>query len=151
MPLDPTRLGAAVLYHWPRRCPWPRRRLTQMLGGACDDSTTFAPHRCVLKMDHHCPWVNNCVGHFNHHYFFLFMTFAFLGCFYVGCTIIPLFLQVFPSPHYTSRIRSNNLPFNFCCAQAHRNCPRYHSELVRHQTHLLTYTFRRVLTAAASI
>ena len=24
--------------------------------------------RCVLKMDHHCPWINGCIGHFNHRY-----------------------------------------------------------------------------------
>jgi hypothetical protein len=36
---------------------------------------------CVLKMDHHCPWINNCVGHFNQKYFIQFCTYCFWGCF----------------------------------------------------------------------
>ena len=36
--------------------------------------------RCVLKMDHHCPWINACVGHHNHPPFVKFLFFLTIGC-----------------------------------------------------------------------
>jgi len=56
---------------------------------------------CTLKMDHHCPWINNCVGYQNHRHFALFI---------IWCTIGPLYitllnLVIFTNPNlknYTS-------------------------------------------------
>lgn len=35
---------------------------------------------CVMKMDHHCPWINNCVGQFNQKFFIQFCYYCFIGC-----------------------------------------------------------------------
>lgn len=55
----------------------------------CDDCQGFKPprahhcrtcNRCVLKMDHHCVWINACVGNENQLSFILFTAWAPLGC-----------------------------------------------------------------------
>lgn len=39
--------------------------------------------RCVLKMDHHCVWLNTCVGFANYKFFVVFLAQAFVGCGFV--------------------------------------------------------------------
>lgn len=39
--------------------------------------------RCILAMDHHCPWLNNCVGYFNARYFYLYMVYMVVGVTFV--------------------------------------------------------------------
>ncbi|KAJ0179046.1 hypothetical protein K1T71_005821 [Dendrolimus kikuchii] len=42
---------------------------------------------CVMKMDHHCPWINCCVGHANHGYFTMFLFSAVFGCLHASIVL----------------------------------------------------------------
>ncbi|KAI9176051.1 hypothetical protein H9P43_006416 [Blastocladiella emersonii ATCC 22665] len=63
--------------------------------------------RCVLKMDHHCPWLNNCVGHHNHRYFVVFLVYVSLACILFTCFSAPYapdaFFPFAPWPHAVAR------------------------------------------------
>lgn len=67
---------------------------------ACLQCCTVRPERghhcnvcshCVLRMDHHCPWIGNCVGSGNHKYFLLF---GFWGFWASGVSCISMRAQL---------------------------------------------------------
>jgi len=44
---------------------------------------------CVLRMDHHCPWINNCVGFNTQKFFLLLAIYADLACFVALVSALP--------------------------------------------------------------
>jgi len=40
-------------------------------------------NKCILLMDHHCPFIANCVGFKNHKYFLSYVMYAIIGILYV--------------------------------------------------------------------
>jgi len=42
---------------------------------------------CVLRMDHHCPWVYNCIGFRNHKYFILLLIYSAIDLIFIAVTM----------------------------------------------------------------
>mmetsp|Transcript_22315 Transcript_22315/g.29191 ORF Transcript_22315/g.29191 Transcript_22315/m.29191 type:complete len:338 (-) Transcript_22315:288-1301(-) len=79
-----------------------KRRLDEIKAGFCKKCNAPKPPRshhchvckkCVLNMDHHCPWVNNCVGYGNYRYFFLFLFWLEITSVYGFFLLLPAFIE----------------------------------------------------------
>ncbi len=55
--------------------------------------------RCVLVMDHHCPWLNNCVGFKNRKFFMLLLVYSTV----MVCLMIPF--TIWPLIHIVQRLK----------------------------------------------
>ncbi|URE14344.1 DHHC palmitoyltransferase [Musa troglodytarum] len=51
---------------------------------------------CVLDMDHHCPFIGNCVGAANHRYFIAFLISVVISCAYVFLMTLYAGFHVWP-------------------------------------------------------
>lgn len=69
----------------------------------CPGEETWKPVRahhcqecgyCIFKMDHHCSWINNCVGHRNMKYFCQFIIYTCLSSAYLSLLMAVSFYQL---------------------------------------------------------
>lgn len=68
----------------------------------CDKCSTYRPprahhcrvcRRCVLRMDHHCMWVNNCIGYWNYKAFFVLVFYGTISSIYSTVMVITCAFQ----------------------------------------------------------
>lgn len=86
---------------------------------------TFKPERChhcstcgkcVLNMDHHCPWLSNCVGFFNRKYFFQLICYTWVTLLLaLVVTTIPLIRMIVMLSGSGLQPPYNMADFVFCC------------------------------------
>lgn len=72
--------------------------------------------RCVMRMDHHCVWIANCVGFNNYKFFVLMLFYVLLTIALILMAMLPRFVHVFrPILHWRYFVFMDFLVFIMYC------------------------------------
>jgi len=88
----------------------------------CEGPNTWKPvrahhcstcNRCVFKLDHFCPWINNAVGHRNSKYYYLFVLYSMFASWYLALLMVITFCQLLASKKPKQHMNHPNYPYVF--------------------------------------
>ena len=88
----------------------------------CKNKETWKPVRahhcrecgfCVFKMDHHCPWINNCVGHRNMKYFLQFLVYICISSAILSLTMFLSFYNLLTAHNTRIHMTQKMYPYAF--------------------------------------
>lgn len=94
--------GTAIAQNQPKTILFPFVGCEFVNWTVCTRCETYRPprahhcricQRCIRRMDHHCPWINNCVGERNQKYFIQFLVYVGLLSLYAIFLVVLSWLQ----------------------------------------------------------
>lgn len=75
-------------------------------------------NRCVLRMDHHCPWFATCIGYYNQKYFIQLIIYVTVYASFLSAVSLSVLWKFFVDEKYSEGYLSLNLVFLFVVSTA---------------------------------